>query len=190
MPQFSRTRINLVRALAAGALTVAVGGSLVACGSDDSTVSATPEAASPETTSEAAEAPEGGEETQGEADEQKAPVTKPSEAATAPPETPDSVPSDFPGPAEAPPVGEAGKQFLAELEKKGITPAGDGMMALSTADYICQAKAAGKSDEDVMVFVTAMVGSEASAAGKEISPEQATEHATTYVDTANAVYCQ
>ena len=63
-------------------------------------------------------------------------------------------------------------------------------MALSTADYICQAKAAGKSDEDVMVFVTAMVGSEASAAGSEISPEEATAQAQTYVDTANAVYCQ
>lgn len=189
MPQFSRTRISLTRALAASALTVAVGGSLVACGSDDSTVSATPEPSSSETseapapTSKDAEAPADGE------DSAPAPVTSPSEAATAPPETPEPVPSDYPGPAKPPPVSEEGQRFLAELEKKGITPAADGAMALSTADYICQAKEAGKSDADIMVFVTAMVGSEASAAGRDISTPEATATAKTYLDTATAVYC-
>jgi hypothetical protein len=41
-----------------------------------------------------------------------------------------------------------------------------------------------------MVFVTAMVGSEAAAAGKELSQEQATADAQTYVDVAHATYCK
>ena len=116
-------------------------------------------------------------------------MTSPGEAATAPPQQPEEVPGDFPGPAEVP-VSAEGQKFLDALKSKGIEPAADGTMAVSTADFICQAKAEGKSDAEAMVFVTAMVGTEASAAGQELTQEQATANAQTYMDVAHATYCK
>ncbi|QNG20915.1 DUF732 domain-containing protein [Rhodococcus triatomae] len=182
MPHARRFRTSVARALAVGAVAVAGGGLLVGCGSDDSTATSTPTA----TTTAAAtteDAEESGEPTT------SAPVTNPGEAATAPPSEPEPVPDDYPGPAEVP-VSEDGKRFLDALRAAGITPAGDGSIAVSTADYICQAQREGLTDADTMIFVTAMVGTEASASGTELGPDQAAAQARTYVDVAHADYCR
>jgi hypothetical protein len=193
MPQHSRISTTFRRAIAVGALAVAASGLLVGCGSDDSTATSNPStsattsaAASSTAESSASAAPSAGASASASA---SAPVTSPGEAATAPPEQPQAVPNDFPGPSEVP-VSAEGQKFLDALKSKGIAPAADGTMAVSTADFICQAKAEGKSDADTMVFVTAMVGTEASAAGQQLTPEQATANAQTYVDVAHATYCK
>ncbi|GAF43447.1 DUF732 domain-containing protein [Rhodococcus wratislaviensis] len=191
MPQHSRISTTFRRAIAVGALAVAASGLLVGCGSDDSTATSNPStsattsaAASSSAESSASAAPSASASASA-----SAPVTSPGEAATAPPEQPEEVPGDFPGPAEVP-VSAEGQKFLDALKSKGIEPAADGTMAVSTADFICQAKAEGKSDAEAMVFVTAMVGTEASAAGQELTQEQATANAQTYMDVAHATYCK
>jgi len=191
MPQHSRISTTFRRAIAVGALAVAASGLLVGCGSDDSTATSNPStsattsaAASSSAESSASAAPSASASASA-----SAPVTSPGEAATAPPEQPEEVPGDFPGPAEIP-VSAEGQKFLDALKSKGIEPAADGTMAVSTADFICQAKAEGKSDAEAMVFVTAMVGTEASAAGQELTQEQATANAQTYMDVAHATYCK
>ncbi|MDJ0415246.1 DUF732 domain-containing protein [Rhodococcus opacus] len=191
MPQHSRISTTFRRTIAVGALAVAASGLLVGCGSDDSTATSNPStsattsaAASSSAESSASAAPSASASASA-----SAPVTSPGEAATAPPEQPEEVPGDFPGPSEVP-VSAEGQKFLDALKAKGIEPAADGTMAVSTADFICQAKAEGKSDAEAMVFVTAMVGTEASAAGQELTQEQATANAQTYMDVAHATYCK
>ncbi|NLG55188.1 MAG: DUF732 domain-containing protein [Rhodococcus sp.] len=169
--QARRFRTSVARALMVGALAVTGGGLLAACGSDDSTASGSPSssAAQDSTTTP--------------------PVTSPGEAATAPPTEPTPLPDDFPGPAEVP-VSDEGQAFLDALRARGIQPAADGSIAVSTADYICQAQRQGLSADDTKVFVTAMVGAEASATGEEITPEDADANAQTYIEVAHASYCR
>ncbi|NLU84788.1 DUF732 domain-containing protein [Rhodococcus sp. HNM0569] len=169
-----------VRAVTAGTLAAAGGALLVGCGSDDSTATSTPT-----TSASASSAPATSAEASKSED---APAATPSEAATAPAEEPESVPSDFPGPTEVP-ISDKGREYLDALEAKGVQPAGDGSIAVATGDYICQAQAAGQDDATILVFVTAAVGSEASAAGTELSADQAGMTAKTYVDVARASYC-
>ncbi|MFZ2174181.1 MAG: DUF732 domain-containing protein [Rhodococcus sp. (in: high G+C Gram-positive bacteria)] len=191
MPQHSRISTTFARAIAVGALAAAASGLLVGCGSDDSTATSTPSSTSAamESTTTAAEGTASAPPTATGSATASAPVTSPGQAATAPPEQPQAVPEDFPGPSEVP-VSDEGKKFLEELKKRGIEPATDGTMAVSTADFICQARAEGRSDADTMVFVTAMVGTEAAAAGRELSQEQAAADAQTYIDVAHATYCR
>ncbi|ABG95858.1 MULTISPECIES: DUF732 domain-containing protein [Rhodococcus] len=191
MPQHSRISTTFRRAIAVGALAVAASGLLVGCGSDDSTATSNPStsAATSAAASSSAESSASAAPSASASASASAPVTSPGEAATAPPQQPEEVPGDFPGPAEVP-VSAEGQKFLDALKSKGIEPAADGTMAVSTADFICQAKAEGKSDAEAMVFVTAMVGTEASAAGQELTQEQATANAQTYMDVAHATYCK
>ncbi|MFE5701188.1 DUF732 domain-containing protein [Rhodococcus koreensis] len=191
MPQHSRISTTFRRSIAVGALAVAASGLLVGCGSDDSTATSNPSTSAPTSAavSSSAESSASAAPSVSASASASAPVTSPGEAATAPPAQPEEVPGDFPGPSEVP-VSADGQKFLDALKAKGIEPAADGTMAVSTADFICQAKAEGKSDAEAMVFVTAMVGTEASAAGKELTQEQATANATTYMDVAHATYCK
>lgn len=192
MPQHSRISTTFRRSIAVGALAVAASGLLVGCGSDDSTATSNPSTSETTTSAAASTSAESSASAAPSASPSasvSAPVTSPGEAATAPPAQPEDVPGDFPGPSEVP-VSADGQKFLDALKAKGIEPAADGTMAVSTADFICQAKAEGKSDPETMVFVTAMVGTEASAAGQELTQEQATANAQTYVDVAHATYCK
>ncbi|MFC9361482.1 DUF732 domain-containing protein [Rhodococcus sp. NPDC057014] len=188
MPQHSRISTTFRRSIAVGALAVAASGLLVGCGSDDSTATSNPSTSTTTTSAAASSSAESSASATPSASA-SAPVTSPGEAATAPPAQPEEVPGDFPGPSEVP-VSADGQKFLDALKAKGIEPAADGTMAVSTADFICQAKAEGKSDPETMVFVTAMVGTEASAAGQELTQEQATANAQTYMDVAHATYCK
>ncbi|MGF7124889.1 DUF732 domain-containing protein [Rhodococcus sp. AG1013] len=184
---FLRTRSALARTVAVGAMTLAAGSLLVACGDDDTTATG-----SPTTTTAAAsttsKAPSGGGASAAPAAPEQTPAQGSGGGATQPVEEPQAVPSGFPGPTEVP-ISPRGEAFLNGLKKEGITPASDGFIAVSTADYICAAGEQGSSDAEIATFVTAAVGSEASAAGQELTPEQAGKNAQVYIRVAQAEYC-
>lgn len=182
--------MSLTRTLSMGMLAVAAGGLLVACGSDDSTATGNPSTSTTTTAAESTSA----ESTSGEAAPSEsgsstpAPTTSPGEAATAPPEQPQPVPEGFPGTTESP-IDARGQGFLDELKKGGITPAGNGEIAISTATYICSAQSQGVPADEISTFVTANVGVEASAQGNQITAEQAGEDAQIYIDAAQSTFC-
>lgn len=179
------TRNSLTRTLSLGVFALAASSMLVACGSDDSTATG-----APTTTTSAAETTTEAESTTPAAETTTAaPTTSPGEAATAPPEQPQPVPDDFPGPTESQ-IDDRGASFLEELKKQGITPAGNGDIAVSTANYICAAQAQGVTAEEISTFVTANVGVEASASGTQMSETQAQQAAQTYIAAAQATYCR
>ncbi|MDJ0015399.1 MULTISPECIES: DUF732 domain-containing protein [Rhodococcus] len=183
MSLFSGNRNTCARAIAVSALALATGGALVACGSDDSTATSNPVT----TTSAAASSSSGSASASASATTTaSAAPTSPGAAATAPPEQPQSI-EGFPGPTVVEVSPEAQK-FLDGLKAKGITPAGDGSIAVNTANYICAAGP--QTDDEVLTFVTAFVGQEASAEGKQITPEQAGANAQIYIDVANTTYCK
>ncbi|MDI9893385.1 DUF732 domain-containing protein [Rhodococcus sp. IEGM 1381] len=180
------TRNSLARTLSLGVLAVAASSMLVACGSDDSTATGAPTST---TTTAAATTTETSSTTSAAESTTVAPTTSPGEAATAPPEQPQPVPDDFPGPTESQ-IDNRGQSFLDELKKQGITPAGNGDIAVSTANYICAAQAQGVTAEEISTFVTANVGVEASAAGTQMNETQAQQAAQTYIAAAQATYCR
>ncbi|MBJ7350005.1 DUF732 domain-containing protein [Rhodococcus sp. 14-2483-1-1] len=179
------TRNSLARTLSLGVLAVAASSMLVACGSDDSTATGAPTS----TTTAAATTTETSSTTSAAESTTAAPTTSPGEAATAPPEQPQPVPDDFPGPTESQ-IDDRGQSFLDELKKQGITPAGNGDIAVSTANYICAAQAQGVAADEISTYVTANVGVEASAAGTQMSETQAQQAAQTYIAAAQATYCR
>jgi hypothetical protein len=179
---FVSTRTPLARGLAVGALTLVSVGVLAGCGSDDSTASNTPTL----TTAAGSGSPTAPPLATGiEVPE----YTTPSVAATAPPETPQSVPSGFPGPTEAPPIDARGQAYLDALKKGGVTPAANGDIAISTANYICSAKESGVANEEILAYVTGMAGVEAGLAGGTPSEADAARMAQVYIDSATSTYC-
>ncbi|MGV8872788.1 MAG: DUF732 domain-containing protein [Rhodococcus sp. (in: high G+C Gram-positive bacteria)] len=179
------TRNSLARTLSLGVMAVAASSMLVACGSDDSTATG-----APTSTTSAVESTTAAESTTSAAETTTAaPTTSPGEAATAPPEQPQAVPDDFPGPTESQ-IDDRGQSFLDELKKQGITPAGNGDIAVSTANYICAAQAQGVTADEISTFVTANVGVEASASGTTMTETQAQQAAQTYIAAAQATYCR
>lgn len=178
------TRNSLARTLSLGVLAVAASSMLVACGSDDSTATG-----APTSTTAAATTTEASSTTSAAESTTTAPATSPGEAATAPPEQPQPVPDDFPGPTESQ-IDDRGTSFLDELKKQGITPAGNGDIAVSTANYICAAQAQGVAADEISTYVTANVGVEASASGTQMDETQAQQAAQTYIAAAQATYCR
>ncbi len=178
-------RTSLARTLSMGVLAVAAGGLLVACGSDDSTATGVPTTTATTTT----ESSSTSVTTSASESTTSAAVTSPGEAATAPPEQPQPVPEDFPGATQAP-VDDRGQAFLDELKKTGVTPAGNGEIAISTASYICSAQSQGVAPDEISTFVTANVGVEASASGTQITAEQAGETAQLYITAAQNTICK
>lgn len=189
MPARTRSRSTRVVGACAAALTAAA--LLGACGSDDSTATSTPSAtttsAAAASTSASATATTGAETSGTASTEADAPVTTPSEAATAPPAEPQTAPG-FPGPTEVP-ADARDAAFLDALRAEGVEPSGDGSSAINTANYICGAVAQGGTDEEIKTIVTALVGSDAVAAGVEITEEQAGQTADVYIATARSTYC-
>ncbi|WP_068272571.1 DUF732 domain-containing protein [Aldersonia kunmingensis] len=185
---------NTLRAVSLAALAVAAAGVLTACG-DDSTATSTPTSLSPSSTTAAAESSAAPEATGTDAIGTDAPPAdatgtdaipvSPGEAATAPPETPQAMPSDFPGP-EAAPMGDAEKKYLAELKSEGIEYSGNGESAVVIANYVCAAQEAGEPDESIAVNVGAMAGVEQSLTGGDMDPAEAGQ---IYIDVAKSTYC-
>lgn len=178
-------RTSLARTLSMGVLAVAAGGMLVACGSDDSTATGVPTT----TATTTAESSSTAATTSASESTTSAAVTSPGEAATAPPEQPQPVPEDFPGATQVP-MDDRGQAFLEELKKGGVTPAGNGEIAISTATYICSAQSQGVAPDEISTFVTANVGVEASASGTQITAEQAGETAQLYITAAQNTICK
>ena len=180
------TRNSLARTLSLGVLAVAACAKLAAWGIDDSTATGAPTSTTTAaaTTTEASSSTSAAESTTTTV----APTTSPGEAATAPPEQPQAVPDDFPGPTESQ-IDNRGQRFLDELKSKGVTPAGNGDIAVSTANYICAAQAQGVAADEITTYVTANVGVEASAAGTQMNETQAQQAAQTYIAAAQATYC-
>ncbi|MGC0366902.1 hypothetical protein ABH922_004886 [Rhodococcus sp. 27YEA15] len=182
MALFSGNRHTVARAFALGSLALATSTALVACGSDDSTASSDPTSAATASTSAGAATSSAG----GSTASTSTAVTSPGAAATAPPEQPQSI-EGFPGPTVVE-VSPQAQQFLDGLKARGIDPAGDGSVAVNTANYICAAGA--QTDDEVRTFVIAFVGQEAEVAGRAITPEQAQKDAQTYIDVAHDSYCK
>ncbi|MGB6181880.1 MAG: DUF732 domain-containing protein [Rhodococcus sp. (in: high G+C Gram-positive bacteria)] len=175
---------RFVTTLAPAILAVAVGGLLTGCGGDDS-ASSTPTLTS--SASAAATSTASPSSSAGASQSTSAAPTSPGAAATEP-NALEPVPSGFPGPTEV--VREPrDAEFLDALRGRGVTVAGNGDIALGTANYICAAQAEGVADDQVATFVTANVGAEASASGTQITAEDAAETARTYIDVARSTYC-
>jgi hypothetical protein len=180
-----------LRAVSLTALAVAAVGVFAGCG-DDSTATSTPGSLTPApaaaSTSSAAvptgsdAVPTGSDAANGGG---SAPVTSPGPAATAPPETPQAQPSDFPGP-DAEPMGEREKQFVEDLKDEGVEVSGAGESAVVIANYICAATQANEPEATIVVNVNAMTGVEQSITGSSMSPEQAGQ---IYIDVAKSSYC-
>lgn len=174
---------RVVSFLAPVLLATAAGALLTACGGDDSSASSTP-TPSASTTAEAQATSEAPSATSSGA------ATTTSGAATSgsAAEEQEAVPSGYPGPTEVPrdPRSDA---FLDRLRADGVTVAGNGDIAIGTANYICAAQSEGVAADQISTFVTANVGAEASASGTEISAEDAAATAQKYIDAARSTYC-
>src|SRR5690606_28883941 len=158
---------------------------LSACGSDDSTATNTPTTSattetSTSTSTSAAETSTGaaGTETTDEAET--------SDASPAP--SSPGAGEDTGAGAGTPAPSPGAQAFLDGLRAEGVEP-NDETGAVNIADYICSAQAQGGSPEEIKVFVTALVGSDAAAGGVELSEEQASSTADTYIAVAGETYC-
>ncbi|WP_067696403.1 DUF732 domain-containing protein [Nocardia jejuensis] len=160
---------------------VAAAGLLAACGNNDSTATSTPTLTPTTTKTSAAATPGGDAPSSGQPAPQSESV--PSVSAT---ERPAPVPSQFiTTPSGSPALTDRDKTFLEELKKKGITPAASDI-ALTAANLVCQGKAEGASDDQILTYVTAIAGSDPSFDESKMSVEQAGK---VYVDVATSSFC-
>lgn len=184
MPARTRSRSTRVLGAIAAALTSAA--VLAACGSDDSTATNTPDVTTTTSATTSAEATTSEETAPGdnttsdasgtEDTTTDAAPTSPGEAATAPP------------PGSQPAPSESGEAFLAALRDAGVEPS-DEASSIAIADYICGAEAQGGAPDEIKTMVTALVGSGSVAAGEEITEEDASTTADTYISVAHDTYC-
>ncbi|MBF6328582.1 DUF732 domain-containing protein [Nocardia transvalensis] len=162
-------------------VAIAATGLLAACGNNDSTASSTPTlktsttTASPTVTLPSVQVPPDSEEP---APEQPAPTT------TVAPERPQPV-EPTTG-ANTPPLSGKDQAFLDELRKRGVTPSSPDI-ALTAANYVCQGKSAGASDQEISTYVNAMAGSDPAFDPNKMPVEQAGK---IYIDVATATYCK
>ncbi|MFD6893948.1 DUF732 domain-containing protein [Rhodococcus sp. NPDC060086] len=183
MPARTRSRSTRVLGAIAAALTSAA--VLAACGSDDSTATNTPDVTTTTSATTSAEAT-GSEET--------APGDTTSDASGTEDTTTDAAPTSPGEAATAPPPGsqpapsESGEAFLAALRDAGVEPS-DEASSIAIADYICGAEAQGGAPDEIKTMVTALVGSGSVAAGEEITEEDASTTADTYISVAHDTYC-
>jgi hypothetical protein len=178
-----------IRAKATGRIRRGVAGVAVvpallfaaACGHNDSTASSTPTLKTSTTTATTA-APAPATATTGD---------QPSAEAPAPTAT--SAPAERPQPAEPSATADDSQQplsgkdqaLLDELRKRGINPSTPDI-ALTTAQYVCQSKAAGASDQEMSTYVNAMAGADPSFDPQKMPVEQAGK---IYIDVATQIYC-
>ena len=178
-------RITL-RAVSLAALALTAAGVLTGCG-DDSTATSTPTSLASSTTAPlSSSAPDSAAaEATGTNGDASGPVQTPGQAATAPPETPEAMPSDFPGP-DAAPMGEREQAYVDEVKSEGVEVSGNGESAVVIANYVCAAQQAGEPAETIAINVNAMAGVEQSMTGSSMSPEEAGQ---IYIDVAKSSYC-
>jgi hypothetical protein len=174
-----------LRAVSLAALAMVAAGVLTACG-DDSTATSTPTSLSLSATAPTATSAPASASPEADGDDASAPVVTPGPAATAPPETPEAMPSDFPGPDAAAPMGQREQAYVDELKSEGVDVSGNGESAVVIANYVCAAQQAGEPAATVAINVNAMAGVEQSMTGGSMSPEDAGQ---IYIDVAKSTYC-
>lgn len=190
--------VRHVRAPFVAVAAVAIGLLVAGCGGNDaSSDEVTTTSLAETTTSQSAEPSSAGTETPPADVSTPAPespaVPAPAQPAEPAPAQPAPAPAD-PGAAGAPPAApgpadDRGQAYVATLRERGMPVVDDGDLAISTANYICTAQTQGEDPQLVTTYVTAMVGSEASAAGVTLTDEQAAANAATYIEVATATYC-
>ena len=155
-------------------VALAATGLLTACGGNDSTASSTP-SLKPSATSAAPTKSADAQPSAPEPTPEQAPPTTDAE------EHPEPVPSS----SGNPPLSEKDKAYLDELRKRGVAPSSPDI-ALTAANYICQSKASGASDQEVKTFVNAMAGTDPGYDPQKMPVEQAGQ---IYIDVATQTYC-
>lgn len=166
-------------AVMAAAAVVALAGGLSACGGNDSTVSSTPSAAAT-TSSDAGSS--------GTAETSKSQIDpKPSGAPqTAPPETPQALPSDYPGPTAAE-LSQSDHRFLDTLRSQDVAFAGNSDSAVSTGNYVCAAGADQVPADQIHATVLASIALDAQNRGDQADVEKQTD---TFISTAQDTLCK
>lgn len=173
---------------AAGAAVVALAGGLAACGGNDSTVSSTPSvsATTAATESAAPTTAESAEKSSGAAQKPTGAAEPTDVPKTAPPETPQALPSDYPGPTRTE-LTERDHRLVDALKSQNIAFAQDASAAVSTADYVCAADGGGVSDDQIHATVLASIALDAQNRDADIDAEADT---AAFIDTARKTFCQ
>ncbi|NKY47203.1 DUF732 domain-containing protein [Nocardia cerradoensis] len=159
-------------------VALAATGLLAACGGNDSTASSTPTLKPSHTTATVPAA-------------QSAPNSAPAAPEPSPEQAPaTSTANERPEPAqptsaESAPLSAKDQAYLDELKKRGVNPSSPDI-AITAANYVCQSKASGASDQEVKTFVNAMAGTDPSFDPQKMSVEQAGQ---IYIDVATQSYC-
>lgn len=95
--------------------------------------------------------------------------------------------------ADTPPdhveIDARGQKFIDALRAKGVAPALDPSLEVATGDFICNAINAGTNDDEMLVWVTAAVGTISSNPDQPLAHDQAEATARTYIDVARTSYC-
>ncbi|MQY26909.1 DUF732 domain-containing protein [Nocardia aurantia] len=151
---------------------------LTACGHNDSTASSTPTLKTSTTT--AASSPTSAVADQPSAQQPQPPAPAPTTTTSAVAERPQPA-----QPTTDAPLAGKDQAFLDELNKRGVHPSSPDI-ALTTAQYICQSKAAGAADSELTTYVNAMAGADPSFDQQKMPVEQAGK---IYIDVAGATYC-
>lgn len=167
--------------IAAAAVMIALAGGLAACGGNESTVSSTPSAVTP-TAAPGAGAAGGGAAATGTARVDPSPTGK---AETAPPETPEALPTDYPGPTKTE-ITQQDQKFLDALRSEKIAFADASDAAVSTGNYVCAAQASDTPADQIHATVLATIALDAQARGAQVDAEAAT---TTFIATAQSTLC-
>lgn len=156
-------------------LALAATGLLAACGGNDSTASSTPSLKPSATTAAAPTKSAQAQPSAPESTPEQAPETT----------TADEHPEPAPSSSGNPPLSEKDQAYLDELKKRGVTTSSPDI-ALTAANYICQSKASGASDQEVRTFVNAMAGTDPGFDPQKMPVEQAGQ---IYIDVATQTYC-
>ncbi|ATL64991.1 DUF732 domain-containing protein [Nocardia terpenica] len=157
---------------------------LAACGGNDSTASSKPTLKT--STSATATVPPAQSPSAAPGGDQQTVPEPPSAAPTtsAAAERPEPVQPTATAP-DNPPLSAKDQAFLDELRKRGVVPSSPDI-ALTAANYVCQGKASGASDQEISTYVNAMAGSDPAFDPNKMSVEQAGK---IYIDTATQNYC-
>ncbi|RMI34209.1 DUF732 domain-containing protein [Nocardia stercoris] len=157
-------------------VALAAAGLLAACGSNSSSASSTPSLKPSVTTSAAASSTPASVE--------------PGDSGTPAPEptTTQSVERPAPAPAGTPaaaPLTPKQQGFLDALKKNGVNPSQTDI-AISAAEYICQAKAANAPADQMQTFVNAIAGQDPNYDPQKMPIDQA---GNAYISAATSAYC-
>jgi hypothetical protein len=163
-------------AAASAALTIASVLLLSACGNNDSTASSTPTLKPTTTTAAASSTSMPTPSIDQKTTDQAPPTTTVNEA----PQPAQTTPT-----LTTPKLTAKDQAFLDALKARGVNPSSPDI-PLAVANYVCQAKQSGVSDQEIQTYVNAMAGQDPSYDQHKMPIAQLGQ---TYIDVANQTYC-